>query len=179
VVSPVSELLPDRTTPELRHLQVTLGARFSYREAERLLRVFLPESGGFKHVTTRNRTMAIGRAIDQEIRREIVEAREPLEPAERLAVDTDGAFVKAKRSSGRSTFEIVVGRIEATHHPGRNPGLWTPWTASKHSKNAPAHSFLRALPNPANGRRVCTAPTRPRRLDQSTAPSRSLSRSIA
>jgi hypothetical protein len=59
-LSPVSQLLPDRTTPELRHLQVTLGARLPYRQAAGLLREFLPTATGFNHVTTRNRTLAVG-----------------------------------------------------------------------------------------------------------------------
>jgi hypothetical protein len=55
--SPVSQLLPARTTPELRDLQVTLGARLPYRRAgaSAVLREFLPEGYGFNHVTTRNR----------------------------------------------------------------------------------------------------------------------------
>jgi hypothetical protein len=33
IVSPLSDLLPDRVTPELRHLQVKLAAQYSYRRA--------------------------------------------------------------------------------------------------------------------------------------------------
>lgn len=40
--SPLSELLPDRCTPELRRLQAELGARHSFREAARLLGTLLP-----------------------------------------------------------------------------------------------------------------------------------------
>ena len=43
-VSPVSELFPTHATPELRHLQVTLGATLSYRRAASLLRQFLPDA---------------------------------------------------------------------------------------------------------------------------------------
>jgi len=40
--SPLSDLLPDRCTPELRQLQAELGARHSFREAGRLLAALLP-----------------------------------------------------------------------------------------------------------------------------------------
>ena len=48
---PVSELFPTRTTPELRHLQVTLGANLSYRRAASYLRQFLPDATCFNHTT--------------------------------------------------------------------------------------------------------------------------------
>jgi hypothetical protein len=53
--SPLTELLPDRCTPELRRLQAELGARHSYRGAARLLGMLLP-CGPVSHATVRNRT---------------------------------------------------------------------------------------------------------------------------
>ncbi len=41
-LSPLTELLPDRCTPEFRRLQAELSARHSYREAARLLTMLLP-----------------------------------------------------------------------------------------------------------------------------------------
>jgi hypothetical protein len=69
--SPVSELLPERVSPELRHLQAELAAQLSYRQAAALLEELLPETGGLNYATTRNRTLAIGKRIEEEIRREI------------------------------------------------------------------------------------------------------------
>ena len=103
---PVSQLLPERTTPELRHLHVTLAARLSYRQAADLLRQFLPSGGGFNHVTTRNRTLAVGRAIDEELCGEIAQNTPPPAPVARLSLGIDGAFVKAKRTTGRLHFEV-------------------------------------------------------------------------
>lgn len=110
--SPISQLLPDRTTPELRHLQVTLGARLPYRQAAEMLQLFLPANRGFSHVTTRNRTLAVGRAIDEELCREVADDTAPLAPADRMVLGIDGAFVKAKRTTGRTHFEVLTGRIE-------------------------------------------------------------------
>src|SRR6202030_1550006 len=42
VWSPISEVLSGRGTPELRHLQVSLGAQISYRKAAAVLRMFPP-----------------------------------------------------------------------------------------------------------------------------------------
>ena len=45
VWNPASEPLSSRVTPELRHLQVSLGAQTSYRKAPDLLRMLLPPIG--------------------------------------------------------------------------------------------------------------------------------------
>jgi len=71
IASPVSELLPERVSPELRHLQAQLAAQLPYRQAAALLEELLPETGGLNYATTRNRTLAVGKRIEEEIRREI------------------------------------------------------------------------------------------------------------
>jgi hypothetical protein len=55
VCNPISEVLSGRVTPELRHLQVSLGAQISYRKAAALLQTFLPPTGGTTDTTTRSR----------------------------------------------------------------------------------------------------------------------------
>jgi len=55
ITSPVSELLPEPVSPELRHLQVKLAAQLPYRQAAALLEELLPETGGLNYATTRNR----------------------------------------------------------------------------------------------------------------------------
>jgi hypothetical protein len=56
IASPISELLTDRVSPELRHLQAKLSAQLPYRQAAALLDELLPETGGLNYATTRNRT---------------------------------------------------------------------------------------------------------------------------
>src|ERR1700732_5327121 len=90
----VSELLPEPVSPELRHLQVKLAAQLPYRQAAALLDELLPETGGLNYATTRNRTLAVGKRIGQEIREEIDHPRVVPEPAKRMEVGIDGAFVK-------------------------------------------------------------------------------------
>ena len=94
-ISPVSELLPERVSPELRHLQAQVAAQLPYRQAAALLEELLPETGGLNYATTRYRTLAVGRRIEEEIREEIDHPRVVPEPAERMVVGIDSAFVKA------------------------------------------------------------------------------------
>ena len=103
IASPVSELLPERVSPELRHLQAKLAAQFPYRQAAALLEELLPETGGLNYATTRNRTLAVGKRIEEEIRGEIDHPRVVSEPAERIIVGTDGAFIKLKQG--------ILGRV--------------------------------------------------------------------
>ena len=44
IASPVSELLPERVSPELRHLQAELAAQLPYRQTAALLEELLPEN---------------------------------------------------------------------------------------------------------------------------------------
>jgi hypothetical protein len=43
IASPVSELLPERVSPKLRHLQAELAAQLPYRQAAALLEELLPK----------------------------------------------------------------------------------------------------------------------------------------
>ena len=63
--------MPEPVSPELLHLQVKLAAQLSYRQAAALLDELLPETGGLNYATTRNRILAVGKRIEQEIREEI------------------------------------------------------------------------------------------------------------
>jgi hypothetical protein len=116
----VSELLPERVSPELRHLQAQHAAQFPYRQAAALLEELLPEIGGLNYATTRNRTLAVGKRIEEKIRGEIDHLRVVPEPAERMVLGIDGAFVKAghTRPGQRHQFEILTGRVEASQLGG-------------------------------------------------------------
>src|SRR6202011_2334591 len=119
VCNPISEILSGRVTPELRHLQVSLGAQISYRKAAALLQTFLPPTGGTTHTTTRSRVHIVGNRIDKQIQREIAENRKPDNPAERMIIGIDGAFVKGRRPTDRASLEIITGLIEADAEQGK------------------------------------------------------------
>lgn len=120
ITSPVSDLLPERVSPELRHLQAKLAVQLPYRQAATLLHELLPETGGLNHATTRNRTLAVGKRIEQEIREEIYHPQVVPETAKRMVVGIDGAFVQAghTRAGQRHQFEILTGRVETSEQGG-------------------------------------------------------------
>jgi hypothetical protein len=119
VYNPIAEVLSGRVTPELRHLQVSLGAQLSYRKAADLLRMLLPPVGGTTHTTTRARLITVGERIDQEIRQEITEYRKPDKLAKQMIIGIDGAFVKGRPPTDRANLEIISGRIEADAEPSK------------------------------------------------------------
>jgi len=63
--------LPERISPGLLLLQAKLAAQLPYRQAAAILRELLPVTGGLNYATTRNRTLAVGKQIEEEIRHEI------------------------------------------------------------------------------------------------------------
>ena len=117
--NPISDVLSDRVTPELRHLQVSLGAQISYRKAADLLRIFLPAMGGITHTTTRSRVIAVGERIDKEIRQDITENPKSDKSAKQMIIGIDGAFVKGRPPTDRASLEIIMGRIEADAEPSK------------------------------------------------------------
>jgi len=119
-VSPVSALLPEHISPELLHLQAKLATQLPYRQAAAFRREMLPETGGLNYATTRNRTLEVGKRIEEEIRDEVDHPQVLSEPAQEMVVGIDGAFVKAlpTRRSQRRQLEILTGRIESAQHNG-------------------------------------------------------------
>jgi hypothetical protein len=95
--SPLAQVLPDRCTAELRHLQAELGARHSYREAARLLETFLPCSPP-NHASVRNRLHRVASRIEGA---EAAPPPAPTVPRHRqddraeIVVMIDGAHIRA------------------------------------------------------------------------------------
>jgi pentose-5-phosphate-3-epimerase len=96
VTSPLTELLPSRLLPELRHLQAKLAAELPYRRAAELLRELLPETGGITAMTTRSRTLAIGMAMEAELCREVEQPQMSQDQADHLTVGIDGGVCQSE-----------------------------------------------------------------------------------
>ena len=112
--SPLSELLPDRCTPELRRLQAELGARHSFREAARLLSTLLPCSPP-NHASVRNRLHRVAGDLHTE------EARAAAETAASdpgIVVAIEGAHIRAAPGYQTRHLDVTVGKVEAA---GRLP----------------------------------------------------------
>jgi hypothetical protein len=70
-VSPLCKAVRQRVTPELEYLQAKWAAHLPYRQATELLREVLPLDKGISFGSTRRRVLAIGRALDAQIERDI------------------------------------------------------------------------------------------------------------
>jgi hypothetical protein len=107
-VSPVSGLLPEQVSPELLSLQVKLAAQLPYRQAATLLDELLPETGRLNHPTTRNRMLAVGKRIEQEIRKEIDHPGVVPEPAERMVVSRAYAVSQTNIINWSASFRSIL-----------------------------------------------------------------------
>ncbi|WP_139142966.1 ISKra4 family transposase [Janthinobacterium sp. HH100] len=114
--SPLSEALPEHTTPELNYLQVKWAAHLPFRAATDLLKELLPLDQGISFSGTRNRIHVVGKLLDAEIERDI--ARQVVtEPSDSEsehvgAVSVDSAWLRhtdSIRGLGRHV-NLVVGR---------------------------------------------------------------------
>ncbi len=117
--SPLTELLPDRCTPELRRLQAELSVRHSYREAARLLTTLLP-CRPMNHATMRNRTHCVAADLEQ------MPADQPAPEAERPAemmVLIDGAHIRAAHGYQSRYVDVTVGKIEVARKTPRRFAL--------------------------------------------------------
>jgi hypothetical protein len=115
----LTELLPDRCTPELQRLQAELGARHSYREAARLLGMLLP-CGPMNHVTMRNRTHRV--AADLEAAVSPTSEPDPDLSTEIMMV-IDGAHIRAAHGYQSRHIDVTLGKIEVAGKPPRRFAL--------------------------------------------------------
>jgi len=111
-------LMAGRTTPELERVQAELGARLSFREASRVLDLFVPAARPHNDKSVRNR---LARVADQ------IETKDLSSP-HRLSrvgpgptsVFIDGAYVRAVPGFQTRHFEIIMGRVETDGHVARH-----------------------------------------------------------
>jgi hypothetical protein len=118
---PLTDLLPDRGTPELRRLQAALGARHSFREAARVLATFLPCSPS-NHESIGNRRHRVADALEDAETNQMrscpsSHTRED-GAGEGIVVLIDGAHIRAAPGHRTRHLDVAVGKVEA---PGRRP----------------------------------------------------------
>ena len=119
--SPLTRLLPDHATPELRRLQAELGARHSFREAARLLNELTP-CAKQNHVTIRNRLVTIADDLANDERSAASEGDQHSKSSD-ITVFLDSAYVRSRPEYQRRNFEIVVCSIESKGREKRRFGL--------------------------------------------------------
>ena len=103
-VSPLCKAIRQRVTPELEYLQAKWNAHLPYRQTTELLREVLPLDQGTSFASTRRRILAVGSALDAQIKRDIasgpkVVSAEPVrESATVGCVSVDSAWLSFSSS---------------------------------------------------------------------------------
>ena len=107
----VETLLNGRATPELERIQAELGSRLSFREAARVLDIFVPATRPHNHRTVSNR---LGKVADQIEKWDVAGpyriSRAGKSP---VSVFIDGAYIRAVPGYQSRHFEIAMGRVVA------------------------------------------------------------------
>ncbi|MDO6353462.1 ISKra4 family transposase, partial [Synechococcus sp. YX-04-1] len=110
-LSPLARFFPDRSTPELQRLQAELGARHSFREAARIMEIFLP-CAKQANTSVRNRLGKIAKEIgDSEYAGPVVSSAE--KNATPMTVFLDGAHIRCRPEYQKRHLDVVVGKIES------------------------------------------------------------------
>jgi len=126
--SPVVQLLPERTAPELRYLQTKWASLMSYGLTVDLLEEVLPLKTNYASVYRHTHQAAV--RIESELGEEQFmfahgneyERHALPHPDEPLTVGIDGGFVHARDGDDRKAgwFEVIVGKsLQDNHEPRR------------------------------------------------------------
>jgi hypothetical protein len=109
LLSPYNAMFPDRSTPKLLRLQAELGSRHSFREAARLLEIFLPFAPQ-SNTTVRNRLGRIAERLD--VADEEYVDKNAGATSSPLTVFLDGAHIRCRPEYQKRHLDVVVGTIE-------------------------------------------------------------------
>jgi hypothetical protein len=107
VLSPITEIMPDRCTPEYECVLAELGALLPYRRARALLADFFAVGDLPTIDTIQRRTLQVGARLEREA---IVAQAPALAEAEAIALSIDSGHVRAVRSYQVRTFEVFVAQ---------------------------------------------------------------------
>lgn len=112
----IETLLKGRATPELERVQAELGSRLSFREAARVLDLFVPAARPHNHRTVVNRLATVADQIEK------WDAASPYRMSRAggssISVFIDGAYIRAVPGYQSRHFKIAMGRVVS---PGRPP----------------------------------------------------------
>lgn len=111
-------LMAGRTTPELERVQAELGARLSFREASRVLDLFVPAARPHNHKSVRNRLARVADHIEtKDLSSPHRMSRVGPDP---MSVFIDGAYIRAAPGFQTRHFEIIMGRVETDGRVARH-----------------------------------------------------------
>ncbi|MDZ4392515.1 ISKra4 family transposase [Cypionkella sp.] len=109
LLSPLNVMFPDGATPEFQRLQAELGSRHSFREAARLLEIFLP-CAPQSNTTVRNRLGRIAEKLD--VAAEGHGDKNARATSSPLTVFLDGAHIRCRPEYQKRHLDVVVGKVE-------------------------------------------------------------------
>ncbi|WP_322887333.1 ISKra4 family transposase (plasmid) [Sinorhizobium medicae] len=126
----IETLLSGRATPELERIQAELGSRLSFREAARVLGLFVSAARPHNHRTVSNR---LAKVADQ-IEKWDVASPYRISRASESAVSVfiDGAYIRAVPGYQSRHFEIATGRVVSQGRPPRQFAAAPSVTTGKH-----------------------------------------------
>ena len=109
-ITPVSEIMPDRCTPEYERVVAAMGAALPYRRALALLEEFFPLGDAPAVETTRQRTLQVGARLE---RATLAASQLPATALEAssIALAIDGGHVRSVRSYQVRSFEVLVAQV--------------------------------------------------------------------
>jgi hypothetical protein len=108
-LSPVSEIMPDRCTPEYERVLAKMGALLPYRRARTVLSEFLPLGRPQTEETIRRRTLCVGARLERKA--VAAPACAPAEPATSITLSIDGGHIRATPQYQGRTFELLLAVI--------------------------------------------------------------------
>jgi hypothetical protein len=109
---PLSELIPRRTTPEVRYLFAELGARIPYREASEVLKVCGYGRMRAGRMTIWRHTVALGGVISDQQREAGCVYKESRHPVRGVSIGIDDTYVRSQLREGSRQLQVTGGRLE-------------------------------------------------------------------
>lgn len=110
-LSPVSEIMPDRCTPEHERAVAKMGASLPYRRARTLLAEFLPLDDIPSVETARQRTIRVGARLEKAAVSAAKTADASPMEAETIALSIDGGHVRSLREYQVRSFEVLLAQV--------------------------------------------------------------------
>jgi len=112
VLFPLGEIIPRRTTPEVRFLFAELGATMPYREASRVLRTCGFGRMRASHAAIRRHTIAIGRDLEAQRMSAVQVHSGDQRDAAAMVVGIDDTYVRHRERLASRQIQITAGRVE-------------------------------------------------------------------
>src|ERR1700739_4276597 len=113
--SPVSEIMPDRCTPEYERVVAKMGASLPYRRARTLLSELLPLDDIPSVETARQRTTRVGARLEKEAATSAKVGEPTSLETEAIAVSIDGGHVRSVRHYQVRSFEVLLAQVTNNH----------------------------------------------------------------